>query len=84
MDLKLFMNDERIDPGTELLLCIFCFPYQLFWFYKYGKILAEANMRVGLPWEDNSILYLVLGFLGLAFVNAGIMQSNMNRIWDAV
>lgn len=84
MDLKIFMNDESSDPGIDLLLCIFCFPYQLYWFYKYGKIMAEANARVGLPREDNSVLYLIMGFFGLHFVNAAIMQSNLNRIWDVV
>jgi hypothetical protein len=81
-EMKNYLNTTN-SPGTELVLCIFCFPYQYYWFYKQGKNLAEASKRAGLPSEDNSILYLVLVILGLGIVNAAIMQSNANKIWEA-
>lgn len=80
-ELNGYLGDQRSSPGVDLLLCIFCFPYQIYWFYKYGKAISEAQIRAGLPAEDNAILYVILSIFGLGIVNAAIMQSAMNKVW---
>ncbi|HEY5586588.1 MAG TPA: DUF4234 domain-containing protein [Ruminiclostridium sp.] len=79
-EMKFYLNTTN-SPATELILCILCFPYQYYWFYKQGKNLAEASKIAGLVGEDNSILYLILAILGLGIVNSAIMQANANNIW---
>lgn len=80
-ELKFFLGDEDIKPGLELFLSIICFPYFYYWVYKYGKKLAEAQRRVGLPVEDNSVLYIILAIFGLFIVDIAIMQSSANKVW---
>ncbi|MCX8129592.1 MAG: DUF4234 domain-containing protein [Clostridia bacterium] len=81
-EMKTYMNDNASNPGVELALCIFCYPYQYYWFYRYGKTITEAQKRAGLQPEDNSVLYLILAIFGLGIVNAAIMQSSVNKIWE--
>lgn len=81
-ELKLYLGDESIKPGLDLFLCIICAPYIIYWYYKYGKLVAEAQRYAGLPAEDNSILYVILSIFGLVIVNAAIMQSSMNKLWE--
>jgi len=73
---------ETMAPGLELLLCIVCPPYILYWFYKYGKLIYEIQLEDNMPAEDNAILYLILSIFGLSIVAVAIMQSSMNKIWD--
>ncbi len=80
-ELKFYLQDNQLSPGVDLLLSIICFPYAIYWMYKYGKVLTEAQKKAGLPAEDNSILYVILSFFGLAIVSAAIMQAEMNKIW---
>jgi hypothetical protein len=70
-------------PGLELLLCIICFPYVIYWNYKYGRIIFEAQQEVGMPYpEENSLLYLILAIFGFGVVGACIMQASLNKLCD--
>jgi len=73
---------DGLSPGLELLLCILCSPYIIYWFYKYGKITYEIQLNYQIvPADDNSVLYLILTIFGFGVVAAAIMQSSMNKIW---
>ncbi|GAE88872.1 hypothetical protein JCM21531_2354 [Acetivibrio straminisolvens JCM 21531] len=74
---------SSVSPGTEILLCIVtCGIYAIYWYYKYGKLIAEAQEQAGLRVEDNSVLYLLLAIFGLGIVNMALMQSAANKIWE--
>lgn len=83
-DMKVYLDREDINPGLDLLLCIICFPFIIYWSYKYGKLLTEAQEKAALPLEDNSLLYLILAMCGLFVVVMAIMQDSVNRVWSKV
>lgn len=81
--LRPYNRNDSMAPGLELLLCIICFPYVIYWYYKYGRIIFEAQKEIGMPYpEDNSILYLILSIFGLGIVGTCIMQASLNKMWD--
>ena len=72
-------NDNN--AALDLILCIFCMPYTIYWMYKMGKQVWEALMRSGKPNpSDNSIIYLILTIFGFGIVAALIMQDQINGI----
>lgn len=83
-EMKRYLGRDDINPGTDLLLCILCFPYVIYWAYKYGKLLNEAQKKAGSQEEDNAILFLVLAIIGLFIIDMAIMQSNANEIWKKI
>lgn len=79
-----YSGETTLSPVVELLLCIFtCGLYYFYWNYKYGKMIAKCHERAGLAVEDNSVLYLILSVLGLGIINALIMQTSLNKVWEA-
>ncbi len=82
-ELKAYSGKEDLDPGLDLLLSIVCFPYIIYWSYKYGKAMEDAQKKAGIASSDDSLLYLILSLLGLFVVTMAIMQSNMNKVWNA-
>ena len=71
---------DETDSGTaEILLGIFLCPVG---FYMAEKKLNEGCQMKGIPHEDRSVLYIVLGFVGLGIVNYIMMQSDLNKIAD--
>ena len=45
-----------------------------------GKTLYDGKTKRGLHASDNSILYLILGFIGLGIVNYCLMQNEINEV----
>lgn len=77
-------GDRSINGLTAFLLTIVtCGIYLIFWDYKMGKLIYEAQIKRNLRATDNSILYLVLGLLGFSLViNPILMQLTLNEISD--
>lgn len=70
------------DPATlEAILCILL-PF--IGFFLAEKKFAEGCQAIGFPHEDRSVIYLVLGLFGLGIVNFCLMQSDLNRLSDAM
>ena len=68
------------DAGTaEILLTIF-FPFV--GFYLAEKKFTEGCQMRGIEHKDNSVLYLVLGLVGLGIVDYVLMQLDLNKIAD--
>ena len=83
-DVSRFTGDRSTTPGTEILLTIItCGIYGNYWIYKYSKKMWEISINVGVPYpSDNSIINLVVAIFGLSLVSMGIMQNQLNTIWD--
>lgn len=82
-DIKNYLNDSNINPVLELLISIICFPYMFYWFYKYAKLVSTVQQTAGIEQpEDNSVLCVILPFLGLSVVSALIIQSGLNKAWE--
>lgn len=71
------VKDANDDGILEIILMIFL-PF--IGFFLAEKKLAEGCEAKGIAHKDNSILYLVLGLVGLGIVNFFMMQSDLNKI----
>ena len=83
-DLNAYLEISDMDPAVELLILIFCFPYVLYWFYKYAQRITDAQIKAGTQVaSDNAIICLVLAIFGFSIISVGIMQSELNKTWAA-
>lgn len=83
--LRSFNINDSITPAMELILSVLCAPYVIYWNYKFGKVVLEAQGDIGMAYpEDNSVLYMILCILGLGFISACIMQASLNKMCDFV
>jgi len=74
-------NDNEFSGGKAFLFTILtCGIYQIYWYYKMGKDIYNAKTTRNIPGSDQSVLYLILGLLGLGIVNYCLMQSELNEI----
>lgn len=79
-DIAFVSEDRSTSGGMALVLTIVtCGIYGIYWNYKMGKLLYQAQIKKGLPATDNSVLYLVLSILGVGVVNYCLMQSELNK-----
>ena len=74
------VKDERDDGLLEIILMLFL-PF--IGFYLAEKKLAEGCVAKGIPHNDNSVIYLVLGLIGLGIVNYCMMQNDLNNIAES-
>ena len=82
-EMKTLLNKDEISPGLDVLLSILCFPYVIYWAYRYGEFLKQAQTNVGITSEnDMPILFLVLALCGVFIVDMAIMQSKLNDIYS--
>ena len=71
---------DPADSGIlEIVLMLFL-PF--LGFFLAEKKLTEGCMAKGIAHEDRSIIYLILGLVGLGIVNFCLMQSDLNKLAD--
>ncbi|HEX8493791.1 MAG TPA: DUF4234 domain-containing protein [Pyrinomonadaceae bacterium] len=83
-EVKNSLGRQDLNPGMDLVLGIItCGIWSTiaFW-YKYPKLIMEMQQRVGLPPNDISTTTLLLGIF-FAPAALYIVQSELNKIWDA-
>ncbi len=69
------------DPSDSAILEIVLFLFLPFLgFFLAEQKFAQGCADKGIPHKDNSILYLVLGLVGLGIVNYCMMQNDLNQI----
>ena len=69
---------DPADSGVlEIVLMLFL-PF--LGFFMSEKKLAEGCAAKGIPHQDNSVLYLILGLVGLGIVNFCMLQNDLNKI----
>ena len=72
---------DPMDNGIlEIVLMLFL-PF--LGFFLAEKKFAEGCAAKGVPHSDNSILYLILGLVGLGIVSACMMQNDLNKLATA-
>ena len=72
---------DSSDSGIlEIVLMLFL-PF--LGFFMAEKKLAEGCAAKGVAHTDNSILYLILGLLGLGIVSACMLQNDLNKLAPA-
>jgi len=71
------VKDPADSAVLEIVLMLFL-PFV--GFYLAEKKLAEGCAEKGIEHKDNSVLYLVLGLIGLGIVSAVMLQNDLNKI----
>ena len=74
------MKDSMDNGILEIVLMLFL-PF--LGFFLAEKKFAEGCAAKGVPHSDNSILYLILGLVGLGIVSACMMQNDLNKLATA-
>lgn len=69
------VKDANDDGLLEIILMLFL-PF--LGFFLAEKKLAEGCAAKGIAHEDRSIIYLILGLVGLGIVNYCLMQNDLN------
>ncbi|WP_409346131.1 DUF4234 domain-containing protein [Paenibacillus sp. MBLB4367] len=73
-------GDNSFTGGKHFLLTLVtCGIWSFIWAYQVGKQLAEAQRQRGYVISDNSVLYLILTFVGLGIVTYALVQSDINK-----
>lgn len=75
-DVNLVSKEPNPTSGGMVLLLtiVTCGIYGWYWLYKQGEKLDRADGG-----SSSGILYLVLGFVGLAIVSYALMQDRLNK-----
>ena len=82
-ELKQVTGDENIKPVFEGIISLLTLGiYLIFWSYKYGKYLLDAQKKQGMQPRDYSFLCAVLAGVLLFPVSMLIMQKQLNDLWD--
>jgi len=69
------------DPADSAVLEIVLFLFLPFLgFFLAEQKFAQGCAAQGIPHKDNSVLYLILGLVGLGIVNYCMMQNDLNQI----
>ena len=71
------VKDPSDNGLLEIVLVLFLQPVG---FFLAEKKLAEGCAAKNILHKDNSLLYIILGFLGLGIVNFCMMQSALNDV----
>lgn len=74
------VKDPADDGLLEIILMLFL-PF--IGFYLAEKKLVEGCAARGIAHTDNSVIYLVLGLVGLGIVNYCMMQNDLNKLATA-
>lgn len=74
------VNDSNDSGLVEIILMLFL-PF--LGFFLAEQKLAKGCAAKGIAHNDNSILYLILGLVGLSIVDFCMMQNDLNKIADA-
>ena len=71
------VKDAADDGILEIVLMLFL-PF--LGFFLAEKKFAEGCQAQGIEHKDNSVIYLILGLVGLGIVNFCMLQSDLNKI----
>jgi hypothetical protein len=73
-----------INPVLEIVLVfVTCGIYAFFLAYKYPKLVTEMQAKRGMQVNDISTVSLILAIFGLIIVSHALLQSELNKVWDA-
>lgn len=80
-DVAKLSNKTNLSGGLSVLLTIItCGIYGYYWSYQMGKNLCEAKQIYSRPYDDKSVLFLILSILRLDIVNYILIQSDINDL----
>ena len=66
--------------GVHFIISILIFPYNGYLMFKANKEIVKFCQEKGIECKDFSILYLILGIVGLNIVSYIMIQNKLNKI----
>lgn len=79
-DANIVSEENDTSGGMAFVLSLItCNIYGIYWAYRMGQKIHEAGQKRNIAVGDNSVLYLILQFLGLGIINYCLMQSDLNK-----
>jgi hypothetical protein len=84
-DIRDNLGREDPNPGMDILLTLVtCGIWGIYLMYKYPTMINEMAHKRGLPANESlPLISILLGILGLPVVSFALMQSELNKIWQA-
>jgi hypothetical protein len=83
-ELNTHQGKNQIKPGLDLLLTIVTCGFWGIWLmYKYPRVLQEITAEESRPVVDLTVPCLILTIFGLQIVALAILQSELNKHWEA-
>lgn len=84
-DIRDYLGRDDPNPGMDIILMIVtCGIWGIYLMYKYPTLINEMLHRRGLPVNENlPLTSLLLGVFGLSFVSVLMMQTELNKLWQA-
>ncbi|HEX7900253.1 MAG TPA: DUF4234 domain-containing protein [Planctomycetota bacterium] len=74
----------RLKPGVDILLILVtCGLWGIYVMYKYPRALQEITQDEKAPVVDLTVPCLILTIFGLQIVSLAILQSELNKHWEA-
>jgi hypothetical protein len=78
------LGRQDISPAFDAVLsAVTCYLWLFYLAYKYPQLLLQLQERAGLPRNDISLVSLILAIVGLGPVSFYMIQSELNRVWEA-
>lgn len=75
---------EDINPTMDIVLTLVtCGLYFIYLLYRYPQLLLELQDRTRQPRNDISTISIILGVVGLGIVSLFMIQTELNKVWDA-
>jgi uncharacterized sodium:solute symporter family permease YidK len=72
---------DSADDGLLEIILMLLLPF--LGFFLAEKKLTEGCAAKGIPHDDRSIIYLILGLFGLSIINFCMMQNDLNGLATA-
>jgi hypothetical protein len=83
-ELRDALGRQDINPTLDIVLGIVtCGLYFIYLAYRYPQLILELQDRVGLPRNDISLVSIILAVCGLSFISIFMIQTELNKVWDA-
>lgn len=81
-----FNEDYDTNPGLVVIFTILtCGIYGIYWWYKISMMFVTSQQLVQMDYiSDNSTLLLILSISQFSIIGVAILQSDLNKFWDAL
>jgi Domain of unknown function (DUF4234)/zinc-ribbon domain len=83
-EIKNALGREDINPVLDVVLSLVtCGIWLIYLSYRYPQLILELQDRARIPRNDISVISLILTIVGLSPVAFFMIQSELNKVWEA-
>lgn len=83
-EVKDALGRDDVNPALDTVLSLItCYLWFIYLAYRYPQLILQLQEKAGLPRNDISLISLILSIVGLGPISFFMIQSELNRVWDA-